>query len=149
MRPRTWNTTGKKWQDIRSSISRAERAGVRAVWTTYGALPVAQSLQISEISEQWVQEKGLPELGFTLGGLDELRDPSVRLMLAIDATDRVHAVTSWLPCYRDGVLIGWTLDFMRRHPDSMNGVMEFLIAEAAERMKATPVIEFLSLSAAP
>jgi len=149
VRPRTWKTTGKKWQDIRSSVSRAERAGVRAVWTTYGALPVTQSLQISEISEQWVQEKGLPELGFTLGGLDELRDPSVRLMLAIDATERVHAVTSWLPCSRDGVLVGWTLDFMRRHPDSMNGVMEFLIAKTVESMKATPEIEFLSLSAAP
>ncbi|MBC7723487.1 MAG: DUF2156 domain-containing protein [Burkholderiaceae bacterium] len=149
LRPRTWKTTGKKWQDIRSSINRAERAGVRAVWTTWRALPIAQSLQISEISEQWVQEKGLPELGFTLGGLDELRDPAVRLMLAVDEAERVHAVTSWMPCYRDGVIVGWTLDFMRRQPESMNGVMEFLIAETAEAMKATPAIEFLSLSAAP
>ena len=149
LRPRTWQTTGKKWQDVRSSISRAERAQVRAVWTTYRALPLAQSLQIAEISEQWVQEKGLAELGFTLGGLDELRDSAVQLMLAIDANERVQAVTSWLPCYRDGVLVGWTLDFMRRHPESMNGVMEFLIAETAEKMKARSEIEFLSLSAAP
>ena len=33
-----------------------------------------------EICEQWVVQKGLPELGFTLGGLDELPDPDVRLM---------------------------------------------------------------------
>ena len=149
LRPRTWNTTGKKWQDIRSSINRAERAGVRAEWTTYRALPAAHAAQIAEISEQWVQEKGLPELGFTLGGLDELRDPEVHLMLAVDAEERVQAVTSWMPCYRDGVVVGWTLDFMRRHPDGMNGVMEFLISQTAERMKANPEIEFLSLSAAP
>jgi phosphatidylglycerol lysyltransferase len=149
LRPRTWDTTGKKWQDIRSSINRADRAGVRAEWTDYRSLPILQALQIAEISEQWVQEKELPELGFTLGGLDELRDPAVRLMLAIDADDHVHAVTSWLPSYRDGVVVGWTLDFMRRRPESMNGVMEFLIAQTAQMMSERPEIEFLSLSAAP
>jgi lysylphosphatidylglycerol synthetase-like protein (DUF2156 family) len=149
LRPRTWNTSGKKWQDIRSSINRAHRAGVRAVWTRYADLPLRQALQITEISEQWVQEKGLPELGFTLGGLDELRDRSVRLMIALGQDDRVEAVTSWLPSYRDGVIIGWTLDFMRRRPEGMNGVMEFLIAETASLLQDDPEIEFLSLSAAP
>lgn len=149
LRPRSWSTTGKKWQNIRSSLSRAEREGVRAEWTTYRALSVAHSSQISEISEQWVQDKRLPELGFTLGGLDELRDPAVRLMLAIDSTDRVIAVTSWMPSWRDGIVIGWTLDFMRRTPDNMNGVMEFLIAQTAAMLQQQPEIEFLSLSTAP
>lgn len=149
LRPQNWATTGKKWQDIRSSVNRAERQGVRAVWTSYRALPLWQASQIADISEQWVLEKGLPELGFTLGGLDELRDPEVRLMLAMDTEDRILAVTSWLPSYRGGVIIGWTLDFMRRRPDSMNGVMEFLISETATRLKAEPAVEFLSLSAAP
>ena len=149
LRPRSWDPTGKKWQDIRSSINRADRAGVRAVWTDHKALGVLQSLQITEISELWVQEKELPELGFTLGGLDELRDPAVRLMLAVDADERVHAVTSWMPSYRDGIVVGWTLDFMRRRPDSMNGVMEFLIARTMAMMSEQPEIEFLSLSAAP
>lgn len=149
LRPRTWSTTGKKWQDIRSSINRAERAGVRAVWTSYADLPLLQAVQITEISEQWVQEKELPELGFTLGGLDELRDPAVRLMIALGPDDRVEAVTSWLPSWRDGVIVGWTLDFMRRRPEGMNGVIEFLIAETANRLREHPEIEFLSLSAAP
>ncbi|MGO4691170.1 phosphatidylglycerol lysyltransferase domain-containing protein [Glaciibacter sp. 2TAF33] len=148
LRPSDWNPTGKRWQDIRSSVNRAERAGVRAVWTSYRDLPVLQALQIAEISEQWVQEKELPELGFTLGGLDELRDPAVRLMIALDADARVHAVTSWLPTRRGDEVIGWTLDFMRRRPESMNGVMEFLIAETLEMLREQPV-EFLSLSAAP
>jgi phosphatidylglycerol lysyltransferase len=149
LRPRAWDPTGKKWQDIRSSINRADRAGVRAVWTDHRSLGVLQSVQIAEISELWVQEKKLPELGFTLGGLDELRDPAVRLMLAVDADERVHAVTSWMPSYRDGIVVGWTLDFMRRRPDSMNGVMEFLIARTMAMMSEQPEIEFLSLSAAP
>ena len=146
--PQQWQTTGKRWQDVRSSINRAERAGVRTLWTSYPALTPAQLAQIDEISEAWVAEKELPEMGFTLGGVDELRDPAVGLMLALDADDRVQAVTSWLPTCADGQVIGWTLDFMRRAPDGMNGVMEFVIARAAERFRDEG-IEFMSLSAAP
>jgi phosphatidylglycerol lysyltransferase len=146
--PQEWSTTGKKWQDVRSSINRAERAGIRAEWTTFGALSLSAVVQLSDISEQWMAEKDLPEMGFTLGGLDELRDSAVRLMLAIDGDGRIEGVTSWLPTYRDGRVIGWTLDFMRRRPGSINGVMEFLIAESATRMRADG-IEFMSLSAAP
>lgn len=148
LRPASWQTTGKKWQDVRTSMNRAERAGITAMWTHYAALPLGITTQISEISEQWVSEKGLPEMGFTLGGLDELRDPDVALMLAIDPAGQVQAVTSWLPSWRDGETIGWTLDFMRRRPDSINGVMEFLIAETAIRLREAG-IEFLSLSGAP
>ncbi|MGN6427874.1 MAG: bifunctional lysylphosphatidylglycerol flippase/synthetase MprF [Leifsonia sp.] len=148
IRPQQWATTGKKWQDVRSSINRAQRAGIRSEWTTYAALPLSAAVQLSDISEQWVAEKDLPEMGFTLGGLDELRDPAVRLMLAVDENGRIEGVTSWLPSYREGIVIGWTLDFMRRRPGSINGVMEFLIAEAATRMKEDGV-EFMSLSAAP
>jgi lysylphosphatidylglycerol synthetase-like protein (DUF2156 family) len=143
-----WNTTGKKWQDVRSSINRAERAGIRTEWTTYGALPLGMTSQLAELSEQWVADKQLPEMGFTLGGLDELQDQSVALMLAIDADGNLHGVTSWLPAYRDGAIVGWTLDFMRRRADSINGVMEFVIARAAERMREDG-IEWMSLSAAP
>lgn len=148
VRPRTWQTTGKHWQDVRSSINRAERAGVRSEWTSFERLSAAHAWQINDISEQWVAEKDLPEMGFTLGGIDELRDPEVGMMIACDANDRVIGVTSWLPTYRDGAVIGWTLDFMRRTPDGMNGVMEFLIARSAERFRDDG-IEFMSLSAAP
>ncbi|NEN06477.1 DUF2156 domain-containing protein [Diaminobutyricibacter tongyongensis] len=148
LRPQEWQMTGKKWQDVRSSINRAQRAGIRAEWTTYADLSLATAIQLSDISEQWIAEKDLPEMGFTLGGIDELRDPSVRLMLAIGEDGRVEGVTSWLPRYRDGAVVGWTLDFMRRRPGSINGVMEFLIAEAAIRMRDDG-IETMSLSAAP
>jgi len=146
--PATFSTQGKSWQDVRSSINRAERLGVHAVWGTWGKLSIAHSAQIEAISESWVADKKLPELGFTLGGMDELRDPDVAVLLAIGEDDVVEAVTSWMPSYRDGEIVGWTLDFMRRRPGSMNGVMEFLIASAALIMQQRG-IEFMSLSAAP
>ena len=146
--PGEWQTTGKRWQDVRTSINRAERAGVTSVWSSYAELSASHLLQINAISEAWVAEKDLPEMGFTLGGIDELRDPEVRLMLACDAQDRVIGVTSWLPTWKKGKVVGWTLDFMRRSPDGMNGIMEFLIARCAEMFQAQG-IDFMSLSAAP
>ncbi len=148
IRPGEWRTEGKRWQDIRSSINRAEREGVQAVWTSYASLTTAQAIQIDDMSERWVAEKELPEMGFTLGGVEELRDADVRMMIATDARGRVIGVTSWLPTWRDGTLIGWTLDFMRRDPDGMNGIMEFLIARCAELFRDQG-LEFMSLSAAP
>lgn len=146
--PETWSTLGKSWQDVRSSINRAERLGVQAVWTSWSKLSIAHSAQIQSISESWVADKKVPEMGFTLGGIDELQDADVALLIAVGANDVVEGVTSWMPTYRDGEIIGWTLDFMRRAPTSMNGVMEFLIASAALLMQQRG-IEFMSLSAAP
>jgi phosphatidylglycerol lysyltransferase len=146
--PAEWHTTGKQWQDVRSSINRAERDGVAAIWTRFSELTPRHVSQIEEISELWVAEKELPEMGFTLGGMDELRDDEVRLMIAVDSTDHIVGITSWLPSYAEGHVLGWTLDFMRRVPDGPNGVMEFLIARAAEQFR-NDGIEFLSLSTAP
>jgi phosphatidylglycerol lysyltransferase len=146
--PAEWNTTGKHWQDVRTSINRAERDGLTANWTRFSELTLRQRRQIEEISELWVAEKGLPEMGFTLGGIDELRDDDVRLMVAIGASDEIVGITSWLPTYTEGRQVGWTLDFMRRTPDGPNGVMEFLIARAAEQFRIDG-IEFMSLSTAP
>ncbi len=148
MHPQTLEMTGKAWQNVRSSLNKGVREGMTTVWTTYDELSRAKVAQINAISEAWVSEKELPEMGFTLGALEEIKDPEVALMLAVDAEGRIAAVTSWLPMYRDGVVVGYTLDFMRRADGSMPGVMEYLIASSALHMKELGV-EVLSLSGAP
>jgi lysylphosphatidylglycerol synthetase-like protein (DUF2156 family) len=139
---------GKKFQDIRTAMNNAAKAGIRAEWSTYAAAPFSVIAQIQEISEEWVADKKMPEMGFTLGGLDELNDPDVRLLLAIDSTHRVHAVASWLPVYRNGNIEGWTLDFMRRRSTGFRAGIEFLIASAALSLKDEGY-GFISLSGAP
>lgn len=140
--------TGKNWQKVRHPMTRAEREGVTAVWTGWKDLTPAQVAQIGEIDEQWIADKALPEMGFTLGSIEEAKDPEVALLLAVDAAGRIQVVTSWMPSWRDGRQVGWTLDFMRRRIDGPNGLMEFVIAKAALRGKETG-IEVLSLSGAP
>ncbi|WP_291047915.1 phosphatidylglycerol lysyltransferase domain-containing protein [Herbiconiux sp.] len=148
MHPQSLEMTGKSWQNVRSSLNRGVREGMTTLWTTYDELSRPMIAQINAISEAWVSEKELPEMGFTLGALEEIKDPDVKLMLAIDSEGRIAAVTSWLPMYRDGVAVGYTLDFMRRADESMGGTMEYLIASSALHMKEEGV-EVLSLSGAP
>ena len=140
--------TGRRWQDVRTALNRARREGVTACWTAWSAAPAAVREQVRALSAEWSAGKGLPEMGFTLGGLDEVDDPQVRMLLAVDAAERVLAVTSWLPVRAEGVTVGWTLDFMRRRADAPPGIMEFLIATAALDVRADGAA-LLSLSGAP
>ncbi|KOV80796.1 bifunctional lysylphosphatidylglycerol flippase/synthetase MprF [Nocardia sp. NRRL S-836] len=144
----TLSFTGKKWQDVRTALNKAAKAGITAEWCTFAEAPYAITDQIRSISAEWVADKGLPEMGFTLGGLEELSGEGVRCLVAVDADRTVHGVTSWLPVYADGEVVGWTLDFMRRRSDGFRGSMEFLIASAASSLKEEGA-RFLSLSGAP
>lgn len=155
--------TGKKWQDIRTALNRAGKAGITAEWIAFARAPLAVTDQIRAISEEWVADQGLPEMGFTLGGLDELVDDQVRCLIAVDADRTVHGITSWLPVHEQAIpaeaddgptaVVGWTMDFMRRRDTgdsrtAFRGVMEFLIASAALTFQAENC-RFLSLSGAP
>lgn len=140
---------GKKWQDVRSALNKAKRESITFRLVTLAEQPFAVLAQVRAISEQWVGEKGLPEMGFTLGGVDEALDPAVRVGVALDATGSVHGVTSWLPVYAPGGQVrGWTLDVMRRRDDGFRSVMEFMIASACLEFQKTGA-EFVSLSGAP
>lgn len=146
--PRTWTPAGKKRQDVRTATNRAAREGVTAQWTRWADLSFLDRAQLRQISESWVADKTIPEMGFTLGGLDESVDPAVRLMLARDVDGRIVAVTSWLPIYGRSGLTGYTLDVMRRGDEAMNGVMEFVIGAAIEQARADGCTA-LSLSGSP
>jgi phosphatidylglycerol lysyltransferase len=88
-------------------------------------------------------------MGFTLGSLAEADDPDVRVHLAVDADRTVEGFTSWLPVARDGEVVGWTVDLMRRRDGGgFRPVTEFLIGASALQFKEEGY-EFVSLSAAP
>ena len=140
--------TGKKFQDVRSAVNKAFKDGITAVWLSFPTAPLTLTDQIVAISEEWVADKGMPEMGFTLGGLAEVDDPAVRCLVAVDRDGTVHGVTSWLPVHRDGAVVGWTLDFMRRRSEGFRPAMEFLIASAALLLQEEGA-EFISLSGAP
>jgi lysylphosphatidylglycerol synthetase-like protein (DUF2156 family) len=138
---------GKEWQNVRTALNRARKMGIRAVWGSYSELPPHLRLQLSEVSEEWAAHKKVPEMGFTLGGVDELRDDDVLCCLAVGEDGLVYGVTSWLPVFDDGTVVSWTLDFMRRRDESFPGVMEFLIASAVLELRSS--VDRISLSGSP
>jgi len=139
---------GRQFQHIRTKINRARKEGIQVEWINYAQAPPAIRQQIDDISKEWVGDKKLPELGFTLGGIAELQDPEVRCLVALDADGTVHGVTSWLPSYSNGRIVGWTLDLMRRRTNGFPNSMELLIATAALTLRDEGY-SYVSLSGAP
>jgi phosphatidylglycerol lysyltransferase len=142
--------TGKKWQHVRAAQNKAAREGITAEWWSYPEMPRELVSQIRQISGKWMARKGLPEMGFTLGGLNELNDSNIRCLIAVGADRKLHGITSWMPVYGSGRPVGWTLDLMRRNtePDAVHGAIEFLIATAARTFQEEGA-HFVSLSGAP
>lgn len=141
--------TGKRWNTVRTAMNRAGRETMTFRLTTLAEEPHSVRRQIDAISEQWVGEKDLPEMRFTLGAVDEALDPAVRLALAETADGTIDGFLSWLPIYAPGGAVrGYTLDLMRRRDGGFPPVMEFLIASSAAAFRDEGA-EIMSLSGAP
>jgi lysyl-tRNA synthetase len=86
--------------------------------------------ELNEISEEW--RKGAPERGFTMELGEDVEGKQADFVIAIareKANGRVAGFLRFVPVY--GEEPGYSLDLMRRRPDSTNGMTEYLIAEAA------------------
>jgi len=141
--------TGKPWQHVRTALNRADRDGVTFRMTTLADETWGIRQQLRGISEAWGGDKGLPEMRFTLGTLQEAEDPEVRLALAVSSEGDVDGFLTWLPVFGPGgEHRGWTLDLMRRRDGGFGPVMEFLIGSSA-RVFAEEGAQILSLSGAP
>ncbi|WP_222594048.1 bifunctional lysylphosphatidylglycerol flippase/synthetase MprF [Terrabacter aerolatus] len=140
---------GRSWQSVRTALNRATKDGITYREGHLAEMPRGLLSQVRAISELWVSDKGLPEMGFTLGGVDEALDPDTVVGLAVDEDMTVHGVTSWLPVHSPGGEVrGWTLDVMRRLPDGFRPVTEFLIASACLSFRDEGA-QLVSLSGAP
>jgi phosphatidylglycerol lysyltransferase len=142
---KSFSLDGKDRAALRYAVRRCERHGIRCefhpapdAWDTARA-------DLLEVSGSWLGRGRGPELGFSLGTLATLRDPSITVGLAYDGEHRLQAFVSWLPVPGRR---GWTLDLMRRRPDSPRGVMELLIARSIEEA-AHRGLDQVSLGLAP
>ncbi|KAA9106310.1 bifunctional lysylphosphatidylglycerol flippase/synthetase MprF [Microbacterium rhizomatis] len=141
--------TGKQWNSVRTAMNKAGREEMTFRMTQLKKESWGIQQQIRAISEMWVGDKGLPEMGFTLGSLDEAKDPEVRLAIAVSPAGDIDGFLSWLPVYGgEGEVRGWTLDLMRRRDGGFGPVMEFLIGSSA-RFFSEEGAQIMSLSGAP
>jgi phosphatidylglycerol lysyltransferase len=108
-----------------------------------GADPVLDE-QIVEVSDEWLADRGIGELHFTLGSLD-LEELDAVTVFACGRRDRVEAFCTWRP-YADGT--GTALDLLRRRPDAREGARERLLGWSLEALSTSGARE-VSLGLVP
>ena len=133
---------GRRIRKVRQAVARAERAGYEAVATPLGALTDEQLAELEALAER--ARCGEPERGFSMA-LDGLRGEHVAdslVVVARGADGRAGGFLHFVPCFgRDAMSLG----FMRRDPDTPNGLMEFLVVRSIEAVAVRGVAE-LSLN---
>ncbi len=145
LRPASFRLRGKERADLRYALNRCEKVGVHFVFGLGPEIVTEHAEQLQGVSGRWLQSHRSPELGYSLGTLATLDDPDIVVGLALAADGRLEAFVSWLPV---PLRRGWTLDLMRRRPDSAYGVIEALIVKSIEEARGRGIIE-LSLGMTP
>lgn len=128
----TYSLTGSKKEKLRQKIRRAERFGIRTVEYIPG-LRRDQKLEekIQDLSKEWYAQKNC-QLTFTLGDLNFDNPLGRRFFVALDKKEEVVAILMFSPFdYQNG----YFLDVMRRRSESVPGVMEKAIIDAAMKIR--------------
>jgi phosphatidylglycerol lysyltransferase len=136
---------GKARADLRYAARRSEREGVSISFAPGPEVLSRHAEQLRAVSGRWLQSRRGPELGYSLGTLATLTDPDIVVGLAFNVSGTLDAFVSWLPVPARNA---WTLDLMRRRPDSTYGVMEALILKSIEEANRRGIGE-LSLGMTP
>jgi lysylphosphatidylglycerol synthetase-like protein (DUF2156 family) len=142
---RTFGLEGRERHDLRYAVKRCEKEGARFSFMSGPDALASHSQELHTVSGTWLQSRRGPELSYSLGTLSTLTDPDITVGLAFAAGGRLEAFVSWLPV---PARKGWTLDLMRRRPDSIYGAIEALIVKSIEEA-AERGIEEVSLGVAP
>jgi lysyl-tRNA synthetase class 2 len=142
---REFSLEGRRIRKVRQAVARVERAGYQAVVTPLGELSEGELSELECLAER--ARCGAPERGFSMA-LDSLRGDHLAdsvVVLARDSDGRAGGFLHFTPCFgRDAMSLG----FMRRDPETPNGLMEFLIVRSVEALRERGVTE-VSLNFAP
>ncbi len=126
---------GRPIRKVRQSVTRLRKAGYTAELHPVSELDGATLAQVEDVLE--LGRQGAPERGFSMA-MDKVcgqHADETLVMLARDESDParpVRGVLHLVPCYgREAV----SLSFMRRDPETPNGLTEFMVASAAELLR--------------
>jgi lysylphosphatidylglycerol synthetase-like protein (DUF2156 family) len=128
---RGFSLKGKKWKSIRQSAQRVERTYRFEMLRETDASPEMVHA-LNELSAKWRGKA--PERGFTMTLSREVEgvNPDFRLCIALDEHDQPGGFLRIVPVY--GPSPAYTLDLMRRDPDTPNGMTEFLLTRTIMRL---------------
>jgi lysyl-tRNA synthetase, class II len=119
---------GRPIRKVRQSVTRLSKAGYQAELSPVSELAPEAVAEIDRVLESGRQ--GAPERGFSMA-MDSVRGEhgeETLVVLARDEAQRIRGVLHFVPCYGRPAV---SLSFMRRDPDTPNGLTEFMVASAA------------------
>jgi lysyl-tRNA synthetase, class II len=123
---------GRKIRKVRQSVHRLGKAGYSAELHQVSDLAAPVLEDIEQVLERG--REGAPERGFSMA-MDSIRGPHCDETLVVLARDEEHAIRGvlhFVPCYGRSTV---SLSFMRRDPDTPNGLTEFLVVQAAQLLR--------------
>jgi lysyl-tRNA synthetase class 2 len=129
---------GRPIRKVRQSVHRLGKAGYTGELHEFRNLTPAAIAEIETVIEAGRQ--GAPERGFSMA-MDSLtgeHDHETLVVLARDAEQQIKGVLHFVPVYGRPAM---SLSFMRRDPDTPNGLTEFMVVQAAQLLKERGVKE--------
>ncbi|HEY2321147.1 MAG TPA: phosphatidylglycerol lysyltransferase domain-containing protein [Solirubrobacteraceae bacterium] len=129
---------GRPIRKVRQSVSRLRKAGFQAELHRVSDLSAALVDEVEEVLERG--REGAPERGFSMA-MDSLRgehDSATFVVLARDEEHAIRGVLHFVPCYGRSAM---SLGFMRRDPQTPNGLTEFMVVSAVELLRGRGVDE--------
>ncbi len=143
---RSFDLAGPRRANLRHTLARATRGGLRVDWYPDGLVgePSALDAELLEVDRSWRLD-GRPELGFTVSRYHRADLEARPVAVARDGDGRMAAFTTFRSTGCDG---GWVLDLMRRVPGGVPGAVEACITEAATGLRERGAT-WLSLGLAP
>jgi lysylphosphatidylglycerol synthetase-like protein (DUF2156 family) len=137
--------SGSPRAKLRAMVNKGVREGLRVEPYTRAMNPDFElDEQLTEISAEWLSEKKMGEMGFTLGHFSLEALNACRVFLCHSET-RVEAFCTWLP-YRQGTAV--VLDLMRKRGGAPPGTMDILLAKSLAALQQEGLRE-ASLANAP
>jgi lysyl-tRNA synthetase class 2 len=132
---------GRPIRKVRQSVTRLRKAGYTAELHELRSVDQATVQEIERVLERGRQ--GAPERGFsmTMDSISRHAEETL-VLLARDSDGAIRGVLHFVPCYGRAAV---SLSFMRRDPETPNGLTEFLVASAAELLRERDLRE-LSLN---
>lgn len=120
---------GRDMQAVRQAVRRVERLGVTVRIRRHRKVPAEEMQHAIACAERWRGDETERGFSMALGRLADPADGHCLLVEALSADGELIALLSFVPWGTSGV----SLDLMRRDPQGPNGVIEFMVAELAQR----------------
>jgi lysyl-tRNA synthetase class 2 len=129
---------GRAIRKVRQSVTRVEKAGFTFSLETLSDVGDATMAELERVSDAW--RAGADERGFTMAlerlGVAEQNDTVVAI--ARDDAGHVRGFLHFVPSYGRPAV---SLSFMRRDPETPNGLTEFLVARSILALRERGVEE--------